>query len=334
MQISHEIARNDAVAAPGLSAPAPFLSAYAMAIKRYEFLEPGQEQQLARRWQETRDRSAANALVTSHLRIAAKVARGYKGYGLPLVDLIAEANLGLVIAASRFEPDRGARFSTYAVPWIKASLHAYILRSWSLVKIGTTAAQKKLFFRLRGEMRKVMGGAMAQLTPDVATVIAEKLDVTARDVIEMDSRLNGDMSLNARVGGDEHGAEWETLLVDETVDAETVLADREQTERRTSALRAALGGLRRANATFWKRGGWRSSPSRSISSDSNCRSPASASGRSRSALLPRSGAPSSSPRGTRHAAMNGEAKHCRLRREVPAQSRRISQHRSHELVFI
>ena len=243
MQISHEIARNDAVAAPGLSAPAPFLSAYAMAIKRYEFLEPGQEQQLARRWQETRDRSAANALVTSHLRIAAKVARGYKGYGLPLVDLIAEANLGLVIAASRFEPDRGARFSTYAVPWIKASLHAYILRSWSLVKIGTTAAQKKLFFRLRGEMRKVMGGAMAQLTPDVATVIAEKLDVTAREVIEMDSRLNGDMSLNARVGGDEHGAEWETLLVDETVDAETVLADREQTERRTSALRAALGGL-------------------------------------------------------------------------------------------
>ncbi|QIO31823.1 RNA polymerase sigma factor RpoH [Bradyrhizobium sp. 1(2017)] len=243
MQISHDISRHDAVAAPGLSAPVPFLSAYAMAIKRYELLEPGQEQQLARRWQETRDERAANALVTSHLRIAAKVARGYKGYGLPLVDLIAEANLGLVIAASRFEPDRGARFSTYAVPWIKASIHAYILRSWSLVKIGTTAAQKKLFFRLRGEMRKAMGGAMARLTPDVATVIAERLEVTAREVMEMDARLNGDMSLNARVGGEEDGAEWETLLVDDAVDAETVLADREQTERRSSALRAALGGL-------------------------------------------------------------------------------------------
>lgn len=243
MQISHEISRHDAVAAPGLSAPVPFLSAYAMAIKRYELLEPGQEQQLARRWQETRDERAANALVTSHLRIAAKVARGYKGYGLPLVDLIAEANLGLVIAASRFEPDRGARFSTYAVPWIKASIHAYILRSWSLVKIGTTAAQKKLFFRLRGEMRKATGGAMARLTPDVATVIAERLEVTAREVMEMDARLNGDMSLNARVGGEEDGAEWETLLVDDAVDAETVLADREQRESRSSALRAALGGL-------------------------------------------------------------------------------------------
>ncbi|WP_083543318.1 RNA polymerase sigma factor RpoH [Bradyrhizobium sp. CCGE-LA001] len=238
MQISHEVARNDAGAAP-----VPFLSAYATAIKRYKLLEPGQEQQLARRWQETRDERAANTLVTSHLRIAAKVARGYKGYGLPLVDLIAEANLGLVIAASRFEPDRGARFSTYAVPWIKASIHAYILRSWSLVKIGTTAAQKKLFFRLRGEMRKAMGGAMARLTPDVAAVIAEKLGVSAREVMEMDARLNGDMSLNARVGGEEDGAEWETLLVDDAVDAETVLANREQTERRSSALRAALGEL-------------------------------------------------------------------------------------------
>ncbi|MDQ8731724.1 RNA polymerase sigma factor RpoH [Bradyrhizobium daqingense] len=237
MQTSLEIARNAS------AAPVPFLSAYAVAIKRYEFLEPGEEQQLARRWQETRDEGAANALVTSHLRIAAKVARGYKGYGLPLVDLIAEANLGLVIAASRFEPDRGARFSTYAVPWIKASIHAYILRSWSLVKIGTTAAQKKLFFRLRGEMRKAMGGAMARLTPDVAAVIAEKLEVTACEVMEMDARLNGDMSLNARVGGEEDGAEWETLLVDDAVDAETILADREQSERRSSALRAALGGL-------------------------------------------------------------------------------------------
>ncbi|MCS3897539.1 RNA polymerase sigma-32 factor [Bradyrhizobium japonicum USDA 38] len=222
---------------------APFLSAYSAAIKRYELLEPGHEQQLARRWQETRDRGAVNALVTSHLRLAAKVARGYKGYGLPLADVIAEANLGLVIAASRFEPGRGARFSTYAVWWIKASVHEYILRSWSLVRIGTTAAQKKLFFKLRSEMRKAAGGAMAALTPDVAETIAERLDVTAREVIEMDSRLNGDMSLNARVGDDEQGTEWEALLVDQAIDAETVLADHEQTERRANALRAALGML-------------------------------------------------------------------------------------------
>ncbi|WP_445221311.1 RNA polymerase sigma factor RpoH [Bradyrhizobium sp. Pa8] len=243
MQIRHEVARNSAMAVAAGAPSPPFLSAYSAAIKRYELLEPGHEQQLARRWQEMRDRGAVNALVTSHLRLAAKVARGYKGYGLPLADVIAEANLGLVIAASRFEPDRGARFSTYAVWWIKASVHEYILRSWSLVRIGTTAAQKKLFFKLRSEMRKAAGGAVAALTPDVAETIAERLDVTAREVIEMDSRLNGDMSLNARVGDDEQGTEWEALLVDQGIDAETVLADHEQTERRTNALRVALGML-------------------------------------------------------------------------------------------
>ena len=128
---------------------------YATAIHRYKPLERNQEQQLARRWQEQRDRHATDALITSHLRLAAKVARGYRGYGLPLTDIVAEANLGLVIAASRFEPDRGSRFSTYALWWIKATIHGYILRSWSLVKIGTTAAQRRLFFRLRREMQKV-----------------------------------------------------------------------------------------------------------------------------------------------------------------------------------
>src|SRR6478672_6064214 len=173
MQIRPEGVRNGAMAVAA-GAPSPsFLSAYSAAIKRYELLEPGPEQQLARRWRETRDRGAVNALVTSHLRLAARVARGYKGYGLPLVDLIAEANLGLVIAASRFEPGHGSRFSSYAMWWIKASIHEYILRTWSLVKIGTTAAQKKLFFRLRSEMRKATGGGMAGLTPDVAEAIAE-----------------------------------------------------------------------------------------------------------------------------------------------------------------
>jgi RNA polymerase sigma-32 factor len=243
MQTSHELANYHPVAAPEAPVAAPFLSAYAATIRRYDLLEPGQEQQLARRWQETRDRSAADALVTSHLRLAAKLARGYKGYGLPMVDLIAEANLGLVIAASRFEPGRGARFSSYAIWWIKAAIHEYILRSWSLVKIGTTAAQKKLFFKLRSEIRKATGSVMAALTPDVAELIAGKLEVTAREVIEMDARLNGDMSLNARVGDEESGTELEALLVDGALDAETVLADHEQTEKRSKALRTALGGL-------------------------------------------------------------------------------------------
>lgn len=243
MQTSHEVAMRHPVATPDAAAPVPFLTAYSAAIRRYDLLEPGQEQQLARRWQETGDRSAADALVTSHLRLAAKLARGYRGYGLPLVDLIAEANLGLVIAASRFEPGRGARFSSYAVWWIKAAIHEYILRSWSLVKIGTTAAQKKLFFKLRSEIRKATDSVMAGLTPDVVDVIAGKLKVTARDVIEMDARLHGDISLNTRVGDEEGGSELEALLVDGAIDAETMLADCEQTERRAQALRVALGGL-------------------------------------------------------------------------------------------
>ncbi|MBC9876827.1 RNA polymerase sigma factor RpoH [Bradyrhizobium sp. INPA01-394B] len=243
MQTSHEVVRRDPVGAPTASVSIPFLNAYSATIRRFDMLEPGQEQQLARRWQETRDPRAADALVTSHLRLAAKLARGYKGYGLPLVDLIAEANLGLVIAASRFEPGHGARFSSYAIWWIKATIHEYILRSWSLVKIGTTAAQKKLFFRLRGEIRKATGSVMAGLTPDVAELIAARLEVTAREVIEMDARLNGDMSLNARVGDEDGGTELEALLVDGAVDAETSLADHDQTERRSKALRIALDGL-------------------------------------------------------------------------------------------
>lgn len=215
------------------------LLAYSAAIKRFDFLERGREQQLAQRWQERRDKSATDELVTSHLRLAAKVARGYKGYGLPIADLIAEANLGLVIAASRFEPGHGARFSSYAVWWIKATVHEYILRSWSLVKIGTTAAQKKLFFRLRGEMRK-LARETAVMTPEVAQVIADKLEVTARDVIEMDSRLCGDLSLNARVGDGDRSTEWEATLVDDAPDAEEIVAEHDETSRRTSALRAAM----------------------------------------------------------------------------------------------
>lgn len=216
-----------------------YFDGYATAIKRYKLLERSQEQQLARRWREKRDHRATDALITSHLRLAAKIARGYKGYGLPLVDLIGEANVGLVIAASRFEPNRGSRFSTYALWWIKATIHEYILRSWSLVKIGTTAAQRKLFFKLRREMQKLAGEG-AGLSPEAVAAIAQKLKVASRDVIEMDARLGGDMSLNTPVNSDGGRVEWEDTLVDPAPDAETIVAECDENTRQESAVRAAL----------------------------------------------------------------------------------------------
>jgi RNA polymerase sigma-32 factor len=218
-----------------------YAGGYASAIKRYQLLERAEEQKLARRWQQHRDRNATDALITSHLRLAAKVARGYQKYGLPLSDLIAEANLGLVIAASRFEPDHGSRFSTYAVWWIKAAIHDYILRSWSLVKIGTTQAQRKLFFGLRREMRK--HGAMVKLKPEAAVAIAAELEVTPRDVIEMDSRLNGDLSLNTPLYDDGQKTEWEAMLVDDSPNAEAIVTEHDEVRRQADALRAAMDVL-------------------------------------------------------------------------------------------
>jgi RNA polymerase sigma-32 factor len=219
-----------------------YIDGYAAIIKRFGLLEQAQEQQLARRWQEKRDQRAADALVTSHLRLAAKVARGYQGYGLPLADLIAEANLGLVIAASRFQPDHGSRFSTYALWWIKATIHDHILRSWSLVKIGTTSTQRKLFFRLRREIRKFAGNTDV-LTPDTVEAVARELEVTARDVIEMDSRLAGDLSLNAPVNQDGQVTEWEAMLVDDSPDPEGIVGEEDERMQRTKAVQAALGEL-------------------------------------------------------------------------------------------
>lgn len=215
---------------------------YATAIRRFEMLEQEQEQQLARRWQELGDRRAADALVTSHLRLAAKIAKGYQGYGLPLADIISEANLGLVVAATRFKPGRGSRFSTYALWWIKATIHDYILRSWSLVKIGTTAAQKKLFFGLRREMRK-LAGETASLTPEKAEAIAQLLEVTPREVIEMDCRLNGDLSLNRPVNGEDETTDWQSMLVDQSPTAETILAEHDEAAQKSGALHAALDVL-------------------------------------------------------------------------------------------
>jgi RNA polymerase sigma-32 factor len=214
---------------------------YASLIKRYVLLEPAREQQLARRWQEHRDRSATDALVTSHLRLAAKVARRYQRYELPLADLIGEANLGLVIAASHFEPGHGARFSTYALWWIKAAIHDYILRSRSLVKIGTTAAQRKLFFGLRRAVKK-FGGDRTGLTPEVAEAVAHEFVVPVRDVIEMSSRLAGDLSLNTPIG-DDGPAEWEAMLVDHSPSAEAIVAEQDEGTQMAKALRSALDVL-------------------------------------------------------------------------------------------
>jgi len=214
---------------------------YATLIKRYALLEQPREQQLARRWQEHGDRRATDALVTSHLRLAAKVARRYQRYNLPLTDLIGEANLGLVIAASHFEPGRGARFSTYALWWIKAAIHDYILRSRSLVKMGTTAAQRKLFFGFRRAMRK-FGGDRTGLTQQVAEAVACELVVPVREVIEMSSRLTGDVSLNAPVS-DDGPTEWEAMLVDHSPNAEAIVVEQDEGGQRARALRSALDVL-------------------------------------------------------------------------------------------
>jgi RNA polymerase sigma-32 factor len=218
---------------------AGYARAYASTIKQYDLLERGQEQELARRWHERHDQRASDALIKSHLRLAARVARGYQGYGLPLADLIAEANLGLVMAAARFKPDHGARFSTYAVWWVRAAIHEYILRSWSLVRIGTTSAQRKLFFGLKREMRKFERKGSG-LTPDTIEAVAAALRVTPRDVIEMNSRLSGDLSLNTPVSDDGQAIEWEVTLADESPDAETVVAEHDETAQRARAVRTAL----------------------------------------------------------------------------------------------
>jgi RNA polymerase sigma-32 factor len=216
---------------------------YVRAIRQYRLLEKEEEQQLARRCRKLGEQKAADALITSHLRLAATVARRYERYGLPLPDIIAEANLGLVLAASRFEPGHGARFSTYALWWIKAAILDYVLRSWSIVKIGTTRAQRKLFFGLRREIRK-LAREPVQLNAETAALIAHKLDVTPREVIEMDCRLEGDVSLNKPTPNDEgRTVEWEGLLVDPSPNAETTVTERDQEVRQTQALRTGLNAL-------------------------------------------------------------------------------------------
>jgi RNA polymerase sigma-32 factor len=219
------------------------LSLYLKEIRRFPMLEPQEEFMLAKRWLERGDRDAEHRLVTSHLRLVAKIATGYGGYGLPTAEIIAEGNLGLMKAVRRFDPEKGFRLSTYAMWWIKAAIQEYILRSWSLVKMGTTGNQKKLFFNLRKAKSKISALEEGDLRPDQVKLIAKRLDVTEQDVVDMNSRLRGDVSLNTPIREDHDSGEWQDWLVDETSDQETRLAEEEQTKFRLRTLGGALSVL-------------------------------------------------------------------------------------------
>ncbi len=216
---------------------------YLDGVRRFAMLERDQEYMLAKRWREHGDRDAANKLVTSHLRLAVKVAMNYRGYGLPVSEIISEGNVGLLQALDRFEPDRGFRFSTYAVWWIRAAIQDYILRSWSLVKIGTTASQKKLFFKLRSAKNKIAAMQSGDMRPDQVALIAKNLGVTGQEVIDMNRRLGGDSSLNAPIHDEGEAGEWQDYLVDQSPSPEALLAVRDETDRQQKALTHAIGVL-------------------------------------------------------------------------------------------
>ena len=219
------------------------LTHYLEEIRRFPMLEPQQEFMLAKRWKEHGDRGAAHQLVTSHLRLVAKIAMGYRGYGLPISEVISEGNVGLMQAVKRFEPDKGFRLATYAMWWIKASIQEYILRSWSLVKMGTTANQKKLFFNLRKAKSKISALQEGDLRPDQVDIIAKRLGVTTQDVIDMNRRLGGDASLNAPIREDGDSGEWQDWLADDSESQETVMAAHEEFDNRRKALSSALDVL-------------------------------------------------------------------------------------------
>jgi RNA polymerase sigma-32 factor len=227
---------------------------YFKEIQRFPMLDPQEEYMLARRWREDGDRDAAHRLIISHLRLVAKFARGYRGYGLPIADLISEGHVGLLQAVERFEPERGFRFSTYAVWWIKAAIQEYILRSWTLVKMGTTASHRKLFFNLRKAKSRISVLDEGDMRPDQVKLIAKRLGVTERAVIDMNRRLGGDTSLNDAIREDRDSTEWQDWLVGDSPDQETTLAAKEEFDNRRNALSVVLGALNaRARRIFESR---------------------------------------------------------------------------------
>ncbi|MDE5457902.1 sigma-70 family RNA polymerase sigma factor, partial [Bradyrhizobium sp. CSA112] len=233
--------RRSALAAPSVDAG---LSSYLAEIRKFPILTPEEELAYARRWREHRDRDAAFQLVTSHLRLVAKIAMRYRGYGLPIADIVSEGNIGLMQAVKRFDPDRGVRLATYAMWWIRATIQEYILRSWSHVKVAASATQKKLFFKLRQAKSAISAFQDGDLRPDQAALIAERLKVAERDVVDMNRRLQGDVSLNAPVHHDEDKAgDALVWLVDPTPTQETAFAEQQETAYRHQALKSAIETL-------------------------------------------------------------------------------------------
>jgi RNA polymerase sigma-32 factor len=238
-------------ASPSLPAPIPVLSPegglkrYLQEIKTFPVLSAEEEYMLAKRWKEHGDVAAAHRLATSHLRLVAKTAFGYRGYGLPVGDLIAEGNIGMMQAIKRFDPERGFRFATYAIWWIKAAMQEYVLKSWSMVKVGTSAMQKKLFFNLKKLKRKLGMEHVGELTPEGTEKIAELLDVGEQDVTDMNRRLIAhDRSLDAKIGGEDgEGSQWIDFLADDSDNQETLLGEQQELARKRNLFRGALAGL-------------------------------------------------------------------------------------------
>jgi RNA polymerase sigma-32 factor len=227
---------------PALSGEAG-LSRYLTEIRKFPLLSPEDEYMFAKRWKEHEDPEAARRMVTSHLRLVAKIAMGYRGYGLPVSEIVSEGNVGLMQAVKRFDPDRGFRLATYAMWWIRASIQEYVLRSWSMVKMGTTAAQKKLFFNLRKAKNNIGAIEEGDLTPEHVATLSDQLGVTATELTEMNRRLSGgDASLNAPLRS-ESESEWQDWLADDTADQETRLAEREEMGNRHELLTGAMKDL-------------------------------------------------------------------------------------------
>jgi RNA polymerase sigma-32 factor len=215
------------------------LARYLNQIRRFPMLEPQEEYMLAKRWREHQDPEAAHKLVTSHLRLVAKISMGYRGYGLPISEVVSEGNVGLMQAVKRFEPDKGFRLATYAMWWIRAAIQEYILRSWSLVKMGTTANQKKLFFNLRRAKSQISALDEGDMRPDQVKTIARRLGVTEQDVVDMNRRMGGDASLNSPLR-DQNEGEWQDWLVDDAASQESTLLEKEEAGNRLTALGEAL----------------------------------------------------------------------------------------------
>ena len=234
--MSNEVKSNLPILTPDGS-----FDAYLLKIRKFPMLDAAEEYILAKNWRDKGDKESAHKLVTSHLRLVAKIATGYRGYGLPMSELVSEGNIGLMQAVKKFDPEKGFRLATYAMWWIRASMQEYILRSWSLVKIGTTAAQKKLFFNLRKMKNQIMKSDQTDLLPEQVTEIANRLDVSEDDVNSMEQRMKGpESSLNATITGEEGETEWQDWVVDENADQELQIAHKQETSKKKALLDKAL----------------------------------------------------------------------------------------------